>query len=149
MKSDNAIFGIYQTQQEAENAIAALGAAVGVFLGGLVGALGGAHMFFNDNMTALMFCSLFGLFFGAASGALVGIGTPQSLRQRYLDSLQEGCILLSVHDRGFVADKSIYQILEETGASEIAEAHEASTWQLLSRATSSRISTLRASKYFP
>jgi hypothetical protein len=184
MKSENAVFGIYRTQEEAEKAIeilessgvdpahvtlilprergqdfgylvrteivlgAIVGAGAGTLIGALVGGLAGESMFFDSTTSGLFFGAIFGFFFGAVSGALVGIGTPQALKQRYVDSLRDGSVLLSIHDDGLVRSRTLRELLEETGGSEISEENEMDTWQTLTAAAGSFVKFRRNSRPF-
>ena len=79
------------------------GALVGAILGTISGIFVGlflrdtsfiVHLGANPVLITLIF-GLAGLVLGAASGALVGIGTPEQLSKRYAKSLQEGHVLIS------------------------------------------------------
>ncbi len=72
--------------------------------------------------------SLMGLIFGAAAGALVGIGIPKSAAKRYGFYLNEGGIVLSVHLKNEADRKIANQILQTTHAQDISELHENEIW---------------------
>ena len=67
---------------------------------------------------------------GGIAGALIGMGIPEYEAKRYEGRIKEGGILLSVHcdDRDWIAKAK--QVLERTGAQDVASAGEAGAdWQ--------------------
>jgi hypothetical protein len=63
---------------------------------------------------------------GGITGALVGMGIPEYEAKRYEGRIREGGILLSVHSDNSEWTKRAKEILENTGARDIASAGEAS-----------------------
>lgn len=76
----------------------------------------------------LLFTTLFGFFFGAASGALIGIGTPQTILLRFANYIDAGATLLSVQVRNLDEECAAIQSFESCGASDIAKLDEKQTW---------------------
>lgn len=64
--------------------------------------------------------------FGAIAGALIGMGIPEYEAKRYEGRVRNGGILLSVHSDASEWTKRAKEILERTGAQDIASAGEAS-----------------------
>ncbi len=63
---------------------------------------------------------------GGIAGALIGMGIPEYEAKRYEGRIREGGILLSVHSDNSEWTKRAKEILENTGARDIASAGEAS-----------------------
>jgi len=63
---------------------------------------------------------------GGLTGALIGMGIPEYEAKRYEGRVKEGGILLSVHSDSSDWTKKAKDILERTGAEDIASAGEAS-----------------------
>ena len=63
---------------------------------------------------------------GGLTGALVGMGIPEYEAKRYEGSVKDGGILLSVHSDSSEWTKKAKEILERTGAHDVASAGEAS-----------------------
>jgi hypothetical protein len=63
---------------------------------------------------------------GGITGALVGMGIPEYEAKRYEGRIRDGGILLSVHSDNSEWTKRAKEILENTGARDIASAGEAS-----------------------
>src|SRR5579872_2066718 len=63
---------------------------------------------------------------GGVAGGLVGLGLPEYEAKRYQGRIKEGGILLSVHSDNSEWTKRAKEILENTGARDIASAGEAS-----------------------
>lgn len=61
---------------------------------------------------------------GGVTGALVGLGIPEYEAKRYEGRLKNGGILLSVHSDNSDWTKRAKEILERTGAEDIASAGE-------------------------
>lgn len=112
----------YQTMIRAG---ALLGGAMGLCIGLMVGAAAFPESGF---MLGLGFM---GALFGAASGALVGIGTPESAVQRYMKYLEDGGTLLSVHVRDPKQAGEAIEVLETAGAEDITLGNELSRWRTL------------------
>jgi hypothetical protein len=62
---------------------------------------------------------------GGITGALVGMGIPEYEAKRYEGRIRDGGILLSVHSDNSEWTKRAKEILENTGAKDIASAGEA------------------------
>jgi len=170
--SNIAVFGIYATRKQTENAIeqlrlsgfraadvsvllphnegtkdfavtkgskapegAATGAASGAFVGGALGWLAGVGALAIPGIGPFiaagpLMATLGGLGAGAAvgglTGGLVGAGIPEYEAKRYEGRIARGGILLSVHadDRQWV--ERAKNILEATGAEDIASTSESS-----------------------
>lgn len=72
---------------------------------------------------------LFGLLVGAASGALIGIGTPQRLRDVAKQSPESNSVLLTVHvGDGEMANRA-QDILEGAGAQDVTFLKENQGWE--------------------
>jgi hypothetical protein len=108
---------------------AASGAVVGGTLGWLVGigalAIPGLGPFIAAGpiMAALAGVGVGGAV-GGVTGALVGLGIPEYEAKRYEGRLKKGGILLSVHSDNSDWTKRAKDILERTGAEDIASAGE-------------------------
>jgi len=63
---------------------------------------------------------------GGIAGALIGMGIPEYEAKRYEGRIREGGILLSVHSDNSEWTKRAKEILENTGARDIASAGESS-----------------------
>jgi len=63
---------------------------------------------------------------GGVTGALVGLGMPEYVAVRYEGRVKKGGILLSVHSDSSDWTKRAKDILERTGAEDIASSSEAS-----------------------
>jgi hypothetical protein len=107
------------------------GAAVGGALGWLVGigalAIPGLGPFIAAGpiMAALAGMGVGGAV-GGVTGALIGLGIPEYVAKRYEGRVKEGGILLSVHSDNSDWTKRAKEILEQTGAQDIASSAEAS-----------------------
>ena len=62
---------------------------------------------------------------GGITGALIGMGIPEYVAKRYEGRVKEGGILLSVHSDNLDWTKRAKEILERTGAQDIASSAEA------------------------
>jgi hypothetical protein len=107
------------------------GAVIGGTLGWLVGigalAIPGLGPFIAAGpiMAALAGAGAGGVV-GGLAGALIGMGIPEYEAKRYEGRIKEGGILLSVHSDNSEWTKKAKEILEQTGAQDIASAGEAS-----------------------
>ena len=63
---------------------------------------------------------------GGLTGALIGMGIPEYEAKRYEGRVKDGGILLSVHSNSSEETKRAKEILERTGAQDIASTGEAS-----------------------
>lgn len=113
---------------------AAAGATSGAVLGGALGWLVGIGALAIPGLGPFIaagpiVAALSGVGVGAAvggvTGALVGLGIPEYEAKRYEGLIKGGGILLSVHSDNAEWTKRAKQILEETGAEDIAAASEA------------------------
>lgn len=108
-----------------------IGAILGIIFGTLIGYFVAGQLYIESPGLAALLGAVFGCAAGASAGALVGVGTPHSLRNRYIEYLREGGVILAVHDDGTHREKSASAILEETGASDVHELDEKDTWRSL------------------
>ncbi|MBC7741202.1 MAG: hypothetical protein H7061_03335 [Bdellovibrionaceae bacterium] len=69
-----------------------------------------------------------GIFYGAAAGALVGIGSPNSAAKRYGFYLHEGGIMLSVHVKNEIERERANYVLEKSKAQDITDLNESEIW---------------------
>lgn len=113
---------------------AATGAASGAVIGGTLGWLAGIGALAIPGIGPFiaagpLVAMLAGLGVGAAAGgltgALVGFGIPEYEAKRYEGLVKSGKILLSVHSDNSDWSKKAKQILENTGAEDVASASEA------------------------
>lgn len=117
------------------------GAVFGAILGAFIA--GGLYLFFGSDMNshsvgvdttafrgtvAAAVAILLGAIAGAASGALVGIGTPDRLGKRYGQYMHSGGILLSVESDSDEQAKRAEEILMATGGQDVHVANEKMTW---------------------
>src|SRR5450755_1954324 len=117
---------------------ATAGAGTGVVLGGAmgwllgVGALAipglGPFIAAGPIMAALAGAGVAGTVLGLA-GALIGMGIPEYEAKRYEGRVKDGGILLSVHSDSSESTKRAKEILERTGAQDIASTGEATAEQ--------------------
>lgn len=119
------------------------GAIIGAALGGLVFFVLGVMLslrtapitafdlpdFLNSPLALIATGVLGGLLFGAAAGALVGIGTPQRAELRYGDYVDAGGMLLSVHVKDADEALKAQTILESAGAEDINLLEESHAWE--------------------
>src|SRR5207249_753635 len=107
------------------------GAVAGGVLGWLVGigalAIPGLGLFVAAGpiMAALAGAGVGGAI-GGITGALIGLGIPEYLATRYEGRVKDGGILLSVHSDDSEWTKRAKEILERTGAQDIASTGESS-----------------------
>jgi len=117
----------------------ATGATTGAVIGGALGWLAGIGALAIPGIGPLIaagpiVAALTGVGVGGAiggiTGALVGMGIPEYEAKRFEGRIKEGGILLSVHCDDSNWTKKAKEILERTGATDIASAGEASAdWQ--------------------
>jgi hypothetical protein len=112
----------------------ATGAASGAVIGGTLGWLAGIGALAIPGVGPLIaagpiVAALTGVGVGGAiggiAGALIGMGIPEYEAKRYEGRIKEGGILLSVHCDDSNWTKKAKDILERTGAQDIASAGEA------------------------
>jgi hypothetical protein len=113
---------------------ASTGAGTGAVIGGALGWLAGIgalaipgigpFIAAGPIMTALAGVGAGGVI-GGITGALIGMGIPEYEAKRYEGRIREGGILLSVHSDNSEWTKRAKEILENTGARDIASAGEA------------------------
>ena len=117
----------------------AAGATAGSVVGGVLGGLAGVGALAIPGVGPLIAAGpivavLTGIGVGGAvggiAGALIGMGIPEYEAKRYEGRIKEGGILLSVHcDNNNWATKA-KQVLQRTGAQDVASAGEAAAdWQ--------------------
>ncbi len=114
-----------------------IGAYIGLitfFIIGLVIVSGWLHPgpyinvgFLNETYIVL-FTTFFGLIFGAASGALIGIGTPQSAVLRFANYLKAGATLVSVQITNSDEEAAVKSSFKACGARDIIKLNEKATW---------------------
>ena len=117
----------------------AAGATTGAAIGGVLGWLAGIGTLAIPGIGPLIaagpiVAALTGVGVGGAiggiTGALVGMGIPEYEAKRYEGRIKQGGILLSVHSDNSEWTKKAKEILQRTGAQDIASAGEASAdWQ--------------------
>jgi hypothetical protein len=112
----------------------ATGATSGAVIGGVIGGLVGAGMLLIPGLGPLIAAGpIIGVLTGAGAvgvlggivGALVGMGIPEYEAKRYEGRIREGGILLSVHCDSSQWVKRAKEVLEQTGAEDVASAGEA------------------------
>jgi hypothetical protein len=113
---------------------AAAGASTGLVIGGTLGWLAGLGALAIPGvgplvaagpiMAAIAGAGVGGTV-GGVSGALVGLGIPEYEAKRYEGSVKDGGILLSVHCDDTDSIKHAKELLEVTGAHDIASSSEA------------------------
>jgi hypothetical protein len=114
---------------------ATTGAGTGAVIGGALGWLAGIgalaipgigpFIAAGPIMAALAGVGVGGVV-GGITGALVGMGIPEYEAKRYEGRIRDGGILLSVHSDNSEWTKRAKEILDNTGAKDIASAGEAS-----------------------
>jgi hypothetical protein len=113
---------------------ATAGASTGVVVGGTLGLLAGIGALAIPGLGPFIAAGpIMGALAGAGGGgvvggligALVGMGFPEYEAKRYEGMVREGGILLSVHCDDSTWEKRAKQIMERTGAHDIASAGEA------------------------
>ncbi len=113
------------------------GAIVGAFVGATVVAI--LILFYGGELTGSQFLfaavsSAFGGLVGAAGGAMVGIGTPDSAEKRYGQYLESGGVLLSVHLENSEQGLSAQELLTATGGQDVHIINELDTWESVNSA---------------
>jgi hypothetical protein len=106
------------------------GAVLGGTLGWLVGigalAIPGVGPFIAAGpIVAALSGAAVGGAVGGLTGALIGMGIPEYEAKRYEGMIKEGRILLSVHSDNHDWTKRAKEILDETGATDVAATSEA------------------------
>lgn len=94
------------------------------------------NMNFLGKSLVLIFVVLFGTLVGAASGALIGIGTPQPVVLRFADYIDAGATLLSVQVCSIDEESIAKNTFESCGARDIAKLSENDTWDSARKARS-------------
>ncbi len=114
---------------------AATGATAGAAIGGTLGLLAGIGALAIPGLGPFIAAGpIMGALAGAGSGgmvggligALVGMGIPEYQAKRYEGIVRDGGILLSVHCDNSDWVKRAKELLEQTGANDVASAGEAS-----------------------
>ncbi len=105
------------------------GAAIGAVSGAVLLALG--SVFVQGTMWSAFIGGLVGLVFGAAAGALAGIGSPKSAAKRYGFYLKEGGIVLVIHLQRAADREKIERILEQTKGQDITLLDESKIWSTI------------------
>jgi len=124
-------FGLEKGTKSAEGAVA--GGGTGAAIGGALGWLAGIGMLAIPGVGPFIaagpiVATLAGMGAGGAiggtTGALVGLGIPEYEAKRYEGRMRKGGILLSVHADDDEWVSKAKQILEQTGAEDIASTGE-------------------------
>lgn len=107
------------------------GSIIGAIAGAVI--LGGMYFMLKSDLVHQdiwmgLGAILLGGIFGAASGALIGIGTPQSAANRYGIYLNDGGILLSVRSRTPDEVDKAREVLTATRGQDVHVADEEQTW---------------------
>lgn len=109
-----------------------IGAAVGFILLGMVGIIIGANNRIQLGMQSWIMNStlaaLGGLIFGAAAGALVGVGIPKPAAGRYKFYLKEGGLVVMMHLKSEEDKGEAHFILESAGGQDITILEESQIW---------------------
>ncbi len=114
----------------------AAGVTAGGIIGGTLGVLAGVGLLAIPGLGPFIaagpiMAGLAGLGVGGAiggvTGALIGMGIPEFEAKRYEGRLQKGGILLSVHCDTSEEIKRAKEVLQRTGAEDIASTGEAAT----------------------
>ena len=112
-----------------------VGAAVGFVLLGLTGILVGGNDRIQMGASSWIFtsamASLGGLLFGAAAGALVGIGIPKPAVRRYRFYLHEGGIVVMMHLLNEEDKGEAHAVLEKAGGQDISVLEETHAWSIV------------------
>ncbi len=112
-----------------------VGAAVGFVLLGLTGILVGGNDRIQMGTSSWIFtsamASLGGLLFGAAAGALVGIGIPKPAVRRYKFYLHEGGIVVMMHLLNEEDKGEAHAVLEKAGGQDISVLEETHAWSIV------------------
>ena len=118
---------------------ATVGASTGGVVGGTIGLLAGIGALAIPGLgpfiaagpiMAALSGGAIGAGVGGLTGALVGLGIPEYEAKRYEGRIKEGGILLSVHCDDSNWTKKAKDVLERTGATDIASTGEArADWQ--------------------
>jgi len=112
----------------------AAGGSAGAVIGGTLGLLAGIGMLAIPGLGPFIaagpiMAALAGLGAGGAiggiAGGLIGVGIPEYEAKRYEGRVREGGILLSVHSDSPAWTKRAKEVLERTGAADIASTGEA------------------------
>lgn len=129
-KSGNRDFVYHQATNVKTGVV--IGAAVGFILLGLVGIVVGANNRIDTGISSWIMNSslaaLGGLLFGAAAGALAGIGIPKPAARRYKFYLKEGGMVLMMHLRPEDDQTEAWKLLESTGGQDISILEESQIW---------------------
>ncbi|MDZ4663074.1 MAG: hypothetical protein SGJ18_15790 [Pseudomonadota bacterium] len=84
---------------------------------------------FPNQMLLVLGGLISGVVLGAASGALVGIGTPESAGKRYGDYVDSGGILMSVHVSSADEARQAKNVLDSSGAQDVTLLGENQGWE--------------------
>jgi|GEM_PF-3058520 len=118
---------VYQ-QDTSIKAGAMIGAFTGFFILGIVGFIIGLKDPMRLGWAAHIFYTMIGMFigllFGAASGALVGIGTPKTAAKRYNFYLKEGGIVVRLHLKDEADGQAANVLIEKAGGQDIVVLEE-------------------------
>lgn len=91
-----------------------------------------------------------GIVVGAASGALVGIGTPESAGLRYGDYIDAGGILISVHVNNAEETRQAQEALEKCEGQDISVLTEGDGWKnIYSKIVENNLSPNKNVELFP
>ncbi len=131
--ANTAVFGIYASRSQVENAVEELRAAgfrntdISVLFPDNVGTREFAHekdTKVPEGVTTGATSGAGGVL-GGLAGALIGMGIPEYEAKRYEGRIHRGNILLSVHSDDSNWAQKAKAILEDTGAEDIAASAEA------------------------
>jgi hypothetical protein len=143
---------VERLQKTMIGSFAKVGSCVGGFIFlifGLIAASGGileGGVFTNTTFLmkalAVLLALFFGVLFGAASGALVGIGTPQPTLLRFGNYIDAGGTLLSVRVGDFDEQCRAKKSVELSGARDVNLLGEANTWSAIHRNSQLKLKAL-------
>ncbi len=90
-----------------------------------------APLYLIEPILLLAIIVLCGTVFGAAAGALIGIGTPESVSHRYSDYVSVGGVLMSVHVNSTEDRRLAEEIMERNFGLDISTIKESESWNFV------------------